>query len=214
MKDNRIILILTAILLFGAACRQTAKVNTAVAVSNTDSPVAANVSNAVVTKGSLPKSSADAADAAFDLQFLDTMSAHHQSAVEMAKLVVAKSDNAELKAFAAKIISEQNKEIAQMKSWREKWFAGKPTAMLMEMPGMAESMRGLSMKKMQAPAGNLFDLRFLGMMTAHHQGAVTMAKEALDKAEHSEIKTMANRIIQSQEAEIKQMDEWKAAWSK
>jgi len=50
------------------------------------------------------------------------------------------------------------------------------------------------MKKMEAPGGNLLDLRFLDMMTPHHQGAITMSKEALDRAEHAEIKTLANKI--------------------
>jgi uncharacterized protein (DUF305 family) len=165
-------------------------------------------------KGSIMENSPDAASAPYDLQFLDTMAAHHQGAVDMAKPIVAKSDNAELKAFAAKIIADQNKEIAQMKNWREKWFEGRPPAMNMEMPGMMDSMMGMNMKKMAAPGGNLLDLRFLDMMTMHHQGAITMSKEALDRAEHAEIKTLANQIIKAQEAEIKQMQEWKTAWSK
>ena len=52
------------------------------------------------------------------------------------------------------------------------------------------------------------------MVTPHHAGAVTMAKEALMKAEHPEIKTLANQIIKAQEAEIKMMNEWKKRWSK
>ncbi len=51
------------------------------------------------------------------------------------------------------------------------------------------------------------------MMTTHHPGAVTMAKETLTKAENPEIKTLFNQIIKSQEAEIKMMAEWKQAWS-
>ncbi len=164
-------------------------------------------------KGSMKESSPNATSAPYDLQFLDTMIEHHQSAVDMAKPVVAKTDNAKLKAFAAKIITDQNKEIAQMKNWREKWFAGKPAAINMEMPGMMDSMKGMNMKKMEAAGGKQFDLRFLDMMTPHHQGAITMSEEALDKAEHAEIKTLANQIIKAQEAEIKQMQDWKAAWS-
>ncbi len=163
------------------------------------------------------KSSPNAASQPYDLQFLDTMSAHHQSAIDMAKMVDGKSNNAELKAFAAKIIADQNKEIAQMKDWREKWYAGKPMAMNMEMPGMNDSMKmmmGGEMKKMEAATGKDFDIHFLDMMTPHHQGATTMAKEALTKAEHPEIKTLANQIIKAQEAEIKQMNDWKAKWMK
>ena len=163
------------------------------------------------------QSSPNAASQPYDLQFLDTMVDHHQGAVDMAKMALTKSRNEELKKFAQKIIDDQNREIAQMKEWREKRYAGKPAAMNMEMPGMADSMKmmmGDGMKKLEAAAGRNFDLMFLDMMTPHHAGAVVMAKEALTKAEHPEIKTMANQIIKSQEAEIKQMAVWKAAWSK
>lgn len=218
MKNNlSIFFALAALFIFSSACRQTADVdggNASVAASNTDSTVGMNQMNTKLMKGSIKESSPDAASAPFDLQFLDTMIEHHQGAVDMAKPVAAKSDNAALKAFAAKIITEQNKEIAQMKAWREKWFAGKPAAINMEMPGMADSMKGMKMKKLEAQGGKLFDLRFLDMMTPHHQGAVAMAQEALTSAEHSELKTLANQIIDSQEAEIGKMQEWKTAWSK
>ncbi|MGI8469962.1 MAG: DUF305 domain-containing protein, partial [Pyrinomonadaceae bacterium] len=163
------------------------------------------------------KSSPNAAAQPFDLQFVDTMSMHHKSAVDMAKIAVQKASRPELKAFAQKIIDDQTREIAQMKDWREKWFAGKPAAMNMEMSGMMDSMKMMmegGMKKMEAAKGKDFDLHFLDMMTPHHAGAVTMSKEALTKAEHPEIKTLANQIIKSQEAEIAQMNAWKTAWSK
>lgn len=41
-----------------------------------------------------------------------------------------------------------------------------------------------------------------------------MSKEALTKAEHSEIKQLAAQIIKAQEAEIKIMQDWKTKWSK
>lgn len=163
------------------------------------------------------KSSPNAASQPYDLQFIDTMTHHHQGAIDMAKMAVGKTQNQELKAFAQKIIADQNKEIAQMKEWRDKWYAGKPAAMNMEMPGMNDSMKmmmGDPMKKFEAATGKEFDLMFLDMMTPHHQSATTMAKEALTKAEHPEIKTLANQIIKAQDAEIKQMADWKAKWSK
>lgn len=214
MKNNlRVILILSAALIFNQACRQTESDTANVAESNANSGVEMTLTNMKFGKGSTMDTSPNAASAPYDLQFLDTMTAHHQSAVEMAK-AATKSDNAELKAFAAKIISQQEKEIAQMKSWRGKWFAERPPAQNAEMPGIADSLKGLNMKKMQTAGDKNFDLRFLGMMSAHHQGAITMAREALDKSEHEEIKTLANQIIKSQEAEINKMQEWKTAWSK
>ncbi|MGH8553013.1 MAG: DUF305 domain-containing protein, partial [Methylococcales bacterium] len=138
-------------------------------------------------------------------------------AIEMAEMVLKKSSNDELKQFAQKIITDQKKEISQMKEWRDTWFAGKARAVNMEMPGMGDSMKMMmddGMKKMGAMAGKDFDTHFLDMMSQHHAGAVTMAKEALTKAEHEEIKTLANNIIKAQESEIKMMADWKAKWSK
>jgi uncharacterized protein (DUF305 family) len=164
-------------------------------------------------KGMTKESSPNAANAPYDLQFLDTMIEHHQDAINMAKPIVAKTDNAQLRAFAAKIIADQNKEISQLKDWRKKWFGGEPAAMNAEMPGMIESMKGVNPKKLETGGGKQLNLRFLDIMTRHHQGAITMSKEALDKAERAEIKTLANQIIKAQEAEINQMQEWKTAWS-
>ncbi|MBC7797892.1 MAG: DUF305 domain-containing protein [Pyrinomonadaceae bacterium] len=163
------------------------------------------------------KSSPDAANAPFDLQFLDTMIPHHQSAVDMAKMVLTQSQNPELKKFAENIIADQNREVSQMKGWREQWFVGNPVAMNMEMPGMADSMKtmmGDEMKKLETATGKTFDLLFLEMMIPHHNGAVVMSKDALNRAEHVEIKTLSTRIIKSQEAEIKQMSDWKTQWAK
>lgn len=159
------------------------------------------------------KSDVNAASAPYDLQFIDTMTAHHTSAVEMAKMVDGKTQRTELKAFAQKIIADQNKEIAQMKEWREKWFAGKPRAMNMEMPGMADSMR-MDMSKLSNAKDEEFDFLFIEMMIPHHAGASTMSKEALTRAEHAELKTFTGNIIKEQEAEITQMKVWKSEWSK
>lgn len=159
------------------------------------------------------ESAPNAASAPYDLQFLDTMMAHHQGAVEMAKMIDSRTQNAELKTFGAQIIADQSKEIAQMKAWRAKWFAGKPSAMNMEMPGMADSMK-MDMAKLSAAKDGDFDLAFVQMMIPHHDGAVEMSKEALAKAQHPEIKTLSNQIIKVQQEEIKMMQNWEKAWDK
>lgn len=156
------------------------------------------------------QSAPNAAAQAFDLQFLDTMIAHHAGAVEMAKVAEMKTQNADLKTFAAKIVADQTREIAEMKKWREQWFAGKPSALNMEMAGMADSMKGMDMAKMNQANGTAFDSEFINQMTPHHEGAIVMAREASTKAEHAELKTLANQIIQAQAAEIKQMQNLRA----
>ena len=63
-----------------------------------------------------------------------------------------------------------------------------------------------------AHAAHTSDQMFIDMMVHHHQGAVDMAKIARDRAEHAEIKAMAESIITSQEAEIGQMKAWRKVW--
>jgi len=212
---------LVAVTLFaltGAACSTTTETNTNSRTDNGNATVTSTPMSTPTPSGSMPgmsgmmKSSPNAASAPYDLQFLDTMTGHHQGAIDMARPAEQKAQHAELKTFAAKIVSDQQKEIAQMKAWRSQWYAGKPEAMNMEMPGMMDSMKGMDMKGMNAASGNEFDLMFLDMMTPHHTGAVAMAKEALTRAEHTEIKNLARQIIDAQEKEIAQMNKWKAAW--
>jgi uncharacterized protein (DUF305 family) len=52
-----------------------------------------------------------------------------------------------------------------------------------------------------------YDIRWLNAMIDHHEGAVTMANEALANAEHAELKTLATAIIADQNREIAQMQD-------
>lgn len=64
----------------------------------------------------------------------------------------------------------------------------------------------MDMSRMQSmQPGPAYDAMFIDMMTPHHEGAVTMAQEALVKAEHPEIKTLAQQIIDAQTNEITPM---------
>jgi uncharacterized protein (DUF305 family) len=62
------------------------------------------------------------------------------------------------------------------------------------------------------PADGDYDLRFIDGMAMHHQGAVVMAEEALTKAQHPELKKLAQDIIAAQKLEISQMEGWRTAW--
>ena len=61
-------------------------------------------------------------DAAFDLAFIDAMTEHHMSAVDMAQLVQRSTTRPELLKLADDIISAQTSEIDMMGQWRAAWF--------------------------------------------------------------------------------------------
>ncbi len=162
---------------------------------------------------SMHKSSPNAAKAPYEQQFLDTMTMHHQMAMHMASLVESRSANQELKDMAKKMMAEQEKEIAQLKGWKEQWYAGKPEAMNMKMPGMPESMKGMSGDKLMSAKGEQFDRMFVDMMSQHHKGAIKMAQTAAPKLQHAEVKEFANRLVEMQKKEVAHMAEMKKSWA-
>jgi uncharacterized protein (DUF305 family) len=82
------------------------------------------------------------------------------------------------------------------------------------MPMSQSQMQDMMMKGDLGAADAQFDLRFINAMIPHHEGAITMAKDASSKSRHSEIKKLAQDIITSQQKEIDQMKEWRQAWYK
>lgn len=66
------------------------------------------------------------ADGEYDARLIDMMIPHHEGAVMMLKDAQTKSTHPEMKAMAAKMIAQQQKEIVQLKKWRDAWY-GAPT---------------------------------------------------------------------------------------
>jgi uncharacterized protein (DUF305 family) len=160
------------------------------------------------------------ADADYDLRFIDGMLPHHEGAVVMAQAVQAKSKRPELQTLATAIIQSQQQEIAQMQQWRKQWYpkAGAAMAWHQDMGHMMamspEQIKNMQMDVDLGQADQGFDARFLQAMVPHHEGALVMAKDALNKSKRPEIQTLAKSILASQAAEIKQMQDWQTAWGK
>lgn len=66
------------------------------------------------------------------------------------------------------------------------------------------------MKNMQVPYTGNADVDFRSHMIPHHQGAIDMAKVALEHAKDPATKVMAQKIIEDQEREIAEMKDWLA----
>jgi uncharacterized protein (DUF305 family) len=157
--------------------------------------------------------SANAATAPYDAQFIDTMIRHHQMAIDMMKLVDQRAAHADLKSMARKGMETQQQEIQQLQDWKAAWYPDKQDAINMKMPGMMESMKGMSMDKLSSTNGDAFDRMFIDMMSKHHRGAVAMGKDAIKKATHPELKQLAQKIIDEQTEEVAQMARWKKEWN-
>lgn len=74
-------------------------------------------------------------------------------------------------------------------------------------------MRMMGVNNMYVNSRNV-DKQFIEQMIPHHDSAIAMAKQALQKTKHDEIKTLANDIISSQTTEINTMKKWYKDWYK
>lgn len=145
----------------------------------------------------------------FESDFLNMMIEHHQSALDMAKLVPDRAAHQELKAAAQKIITDQTREISEMTGWLQSWYNETPKkGMMHDMPGMGMA----DMMSLQNLKGDAFDKQFLTMMRMHHMGAVEMAQLVPNRATHEELKTLGQNIISSQSSEIKEFEGWMKTW--
>lgn len=145
--------------------------------------------------------------AGFDRAFIDNMVPHHQLAVAMARVELARGKRPQVRALARAIISDQNDEITLMKRWRADWFGSAKTparmSTKMDMPGMTVDM----LKKVRD-----VDRAFLTGMIPHHRRAITMARQAVTDAKHRELRALGGRIVTAQQREITQMQSWLKAW--
>jgi uncharacterized protein (DUF305 family) len=158
-------------------------------------------------------------DENFDMRFIDAMTPHHEGAVVMAQEALQKSSRPEIKQLAQAIIDAQQEEITQMQDWRKAWYPTAAATPMMydeqmgHMMPINEAMRNSMMMNQDLEgADDQFDLRFINAMLPHHEGALTMAKEALEKSDRPEIKQLAQDILSSQQQEIDQMKQWRKSW--
>ena len=159
---------------------------------------------------------AEAAPSDADVSFTQNMIPHHQQAIEMAKLVDSHTDRPELRKLAGSIVSSQGQEITQMQGWLRSWSKPETPAEGhgghgdTEMPGM---MSEADMRRLMEATGTEFDLAFVEMMAAHHQGAIDMANTELKDGSLPEVTRLAQQIIDTQQNEIDQLQQWKTEWS-
>jgi len=91
-------------------------------------------------------------------------------------------------------------------------MAASPSAGMPGMMAFPGTEMGTATGSSMAGMGMLDDQSFLALMIQHHQGAIDMAKIAQERAEHPEIKQLAQGIITAQQGEIDQMTAWSQEW--
>lgn len=143
---------------------------------------------------------------AADFSYAHMMIKHHAQALQMTALVPDRAASTQVKRLAERISAAQKPEVAAMNGWLKinggKKADGGHDHASAPMPGMATAAQ---LAQLRGAKGAAFDELFLKLMTTHHQGAITMATDALSKGNNVLVEEMANDVIAQQTSEIGRM---------
>ncbi|WP_127474201.1 DUF305 domain-containing protein [Microbacterium sulfonylureivorans] len=159
-----------------------------------------------------PGMSSPSASTQTDVSMADSMFAmmmipHHQQAIEMSDMILAKSGVDErVRELATQIKAAQGPEIELMEGWLREW--GMPSSGGADDMGHGDGMMSADdMAALESAEGSAAARLFLEQMIEHHEGAIEMAEEELRRGSDPDVLALAERIIEAQAAEIDTMRE-------
>lgn len=158
-----------------------------------------------------PSASESSAAADFnnaDATFAMNMIVHHQQAIEMSDILLAKDGvNPEVAALAERIKAAQAPEIDLMNQWLADWGVDNMGGME-GMPGMDQGamMSAEDMQALTDADGPTASTLFLQQMIVHHQSAIDMAQTQVDNGQNADAVALAQKVIDDQTAEIAEME--------
>lgn len=156
-----------------------------------------------------PAASASATAADFngaDVIFAQMMIPHHEQAIEMSDVLLAKADiDDRIRELAEQIKAAQQPEIDQLREWLDEW--GEEESGMGGMGGMNHGgmMTEEDMTALEGATGTDAARLFLEQMTMHHEGAVEMAQAEVEDGQNEDAKAMAETIVATQTGEITTM---------
>jgi uncharacterized protein (DUF305 family) len=201
-----------------------AAVAAVVTVGACSNPESDSQSSASPTTTSAP-SATNTADAQAhndaDANFAQGMIPHHQQAVEMSDMLLAKEGlDPRVASLAEEIKAAQAPEIETMRGWLNSWGVAAAPPMSSgppghdmpshgNMPGMSGDgmMSPVDMTALQNAQGTEANRLFLTQMIDHHKGAISMAQKEIDTGQFAPAVDMARVIISSQQKEIDSMEQ-------
>lgn len=195
--------------------------------SNQSTDGAAKTSATLSTSASASPQTSGAQDAAAhndaDVMFAQHMIPHHQQAVEMSDVLLAKQGiDPRVSELATQIKGAQAPEIEQMQGWLKQW-GNPPMPSMSQMPqqghgdmghanmghGDMPAMQGMvseaDMTALRNAQGAEAAKLYLTHMIAHHEGAITMAEDEIKDGQYAAAVEMAHAIVKTQQQEIDTM---------
>lgn len=160
---------------------------------------------------------------AVDIGFARDMQVHHEQAVQMAMIEYRRAQDDVVRSLAYDIATTQAGQRGEMYDWLVQWGvpqsgrlmswmsdssghdhggASATEADLRAAMGMATDAQ---VDALSAASGTEADCLFLELMIRHHEGALPMAREAIDGASIPRVTQVAQTILTGQTAELDAM---------
>jgi uncharacterized protein (DUF305 family) len=142
-----------------------------------------------------------------DIEFAQTMIAHHQQAIAASEIVAEKDDvDAGVTELADRIAVAYETDVEQLETWLDEWHAEADDDEVEadDAEGMItdadlDSLRDAS----GAEAGSLY----LEHMIADHEGAIDIAEEHIEEGQNQGAIDLSKKIVATQALEIERMKE-------
>nr|WP_308160685.1 DUF305 domain-containing protein [Mycolicibacterium goodii] len=201
------------IILIGAGAVAALVVSAACIKVDTDrEDPAGQITSATATASATTPAAGTEAHNNADVWFVRHMIPHHQQAIEMSAIVLAKHGiDPRVTELATTIKAAQGPEIQQMQDWLNQW--GNPAMPTMApgdmqlpahggMPGMLSERELNALREAEGVDANRF---FLTQMIAHHEGAISVAQTEIEEGQSPPAVAMARSIVTTQQQEIDTM---------
>nr|BFD86368.1 hypothetical protein StreXyl84_57690 [Streptomyces sp. Xyl84] len=148
--------------------------------------------------------------------FLAGIIAHHEAAIDMARLETERGTDGALRARAKDLITAHQRQVEQFTRWLRQWYGLTPEQASAKLPaGVGKAVRGLEeegrrmLAGLRATAGGeAFDRAFVNMMIPHHNSGLVEFLEPQARAVHDELRAAAASGATGQESEITDFLTW------
>jgi uncharacterized protein (DUF305 family) len=143
------------------------------------------------------------------INFIETMIPHHQAAICMAENLLQYTTYQPLQEMAKNMIKDQTEGIEQMKEIARTTygFQNMPQEVNCYQEKYLEITKHMLEKMKNAPRTIYINLDFTYEMISHHEGAIAMCENVLNYRIDPRLKVMADKMIEKQTKEVKDLKE-------
>ena len=140
----------------------------------------------------------DRADALVDLRYLNTMIAHHRSAMLLAEQALA-SQRPEVRDLAAMILRDEPPAIDELYTWKREWYSDSRRVRDPRVVNLGEW-------------DESFDLRFLNALIAHHEEGIVMTQQIRQSSSRQEVIKNADAVETFLRTTGDTLRAWRSEW--